>query len=179
MLRGLDIRDMLIIDRLALEFQPGLNVLTGETGAGKSILLDALGFVLGWRGRAELVRAGAEQGEVTAVFALSPDHPVHEVLAEAGIEAEEGELILRRVNTSDGRKTAWVNDRRVSGEVLRALSDCLVELHGQHDDRGLLNPRGHRQLLDAFAGAGAMRRPSLTPWRPRRARRPILMSDAV
>ena len=77
MLRGLDIRDMLIIDRLALEFQPGLNVLTGETGAGKSILLDALGFVLGWRGRAELVRAGAEQGEVTAVFELKPGHPVH------------------------------------------------------------------------------------------------------
>lgn len=169
MLRGLDIRDMLIIDRLALEFQPGLNVLTGETGAGKSILLDALGFVLGWRGRAELVRAGAEQGEVTAVFALSPDHPVHEVLAEAGIEAEEGELILRRVNTSDGRKTAWVNDRRVSGEVLRALSDCLVELHGQHDDRGLLNPRGHRQLLDAFAGAGDLVATTRAAWNARSA----------
>lgn len=156
MLRGLDIRDMLIIDRLALELQPGLNVLTGETGAGKSILLDALGFVLGWRGRAELVRAGAEQGEVTAVFELKPGHPVHEVLAEAGIEAEDGELILRRVNTADGRKTAWVNDRRVSGEVLRALSEGLVELHGQHDDRGLLNPRGHRQLLDVFAEAGEL-----------------------
>ncbi len=169
MLRGLDIRDMLIIDRLALEFQPGLNVLTGETGAGKSILLDALGFVLGWRGRAELVRAGAEQGEVTAVFALSPDHPVHGVLAEAGIEAEEGELILRRVNTSDGRKTAWVNDRRVSGEVLRALSDCLVELHGQHDDRGLLNPRGHRQLLDAFAGAGDLVATTRAAWNARNA----------
>ena len=169
MLRGLDIRDMLIIDRLALEFQPGLNVLTGETGAGKSILLEALGFVLGWRGRAELVRSGAEQGEVTAVFALSPDHPVHEVLAEAGIEAEEGELILRRVNTADGRKTAWVNDRRVSGEVLRALSDCLVELHGQHDDRGLLNPRGHRQLLDAFAGAGDLVATTRAAWTARSA----------
>jgi len=174
MLRGLDIRDMLIIDRLALEFQPGLNVLTGETGAGKSILLDALGFVLGWRGRAELVRAGAEQGEVTAVFALSPDHPVHEVLAEAGIEAEEGELILRRVNTSDGRKTAWVNDRRVSGEVLRALSDCLVELHGQHDDRGLLNPRGHRQLLDAFAGAGDLVATTRAAWNARSAAARVL-----
>ncbi len=151
MLRGLSIRDMLIIDRLELAFQPGLNVLTGETGAGKSILLDALGFVLGWRGRAELVRAGAEQGEVTAWFDLPPGHPAHAVLAEAGIEAE-GEVILRRINARDGRKTAWVNDRRVSGEVLRALSDCLVELHGQQDDRGLLNPRGHRQLLDEFAG---------------------------
>ena len=169
MLRGLDIRDMLIIDRLALEFQPGLNVLTGETGAGKSILLDALGFVLGWRGRAELVRAGAEQGEVTAVFDLPKVHPAQAVLAEAGIEAEDGELILRRVNTADGRKTAWVNDRRVSGEVLRALSDCLVELHGQHDDRGLLNPRGHRQLLDAFAGAGDLVAATRAAWNARSA----------
>lgn len=151
MLRSLDIRDMLIIDRLSLAFQPGLNVLTGETGAGKSILLDSLGFVLGWRGRAELVRAGADQGEVVAVFDLPPDHAARPVLADFGIEADD-ELILRRVNHADGRKTAWVNDRRVSGEVLRALSDTLVELHGQHDDRGLLNPRGHRQLLDAFAG---------------------------
>ncbi|SLN40014.1 DNA repair protein RecN [Roseisalinus antarcticus] len=159
MLRTLDIRDMLIIDRLELEFQPGLNVLTGETGAGKSILLDALGFVLGWRGRAELVRSGAEQGEVTAVFDLAPGHGCEAVLAEAGIGAEDGELILRRVNARDGRKTAWVNGTRVSGEVLRQLSDRLVELHGQHDDRGLLNPRGHRALLDAFAGAdtGAVR----------------------
>lgn len=151
MLRSLDIRDVLIIDRLSMELGPGLNVLTGETGAGKSILLDALGFVLGWRGRAELVRQGAAQGEVTAVFDLTPGHAVRAVLAEAGIEAED-ELILRRVNAADGRKTAWVNDRRVSGEVLRDLSDHLVELHGQHDDRGLLNPRGHRTLLDTFAG---------------------------
>lgn len=151
MLRSLEIRDLLIIDRLSLGFQPGLNVLTGETGAGKSILLDALGFVLGWRGRAELVRQGAAQGEVTAEFQLAPGHPARAVLEEAGIEAED-ELILRRINTADGRKTAWVNDRRVTGEVLRALSDRLVELHGQHDDRGLLNPRGHRQLLDAYAG---------------------------
>lgn len=151
MLRALDIRDMLIIDRLSLAFQPGLNVLTGETGAGKSILLDSLGFVLGWRGRAELVRAGATQGEVVAAFDLPAGHAAHGVLAEAGIEVED-ELILRRVNYADGRKTAWVNDRRVSGEVLRALSETLVELHGQHDDRGLLNPRGHRALLDAFAG---------------------------
>lgn len=151
MLRSLDIRDMLIIERLSLAFQPGLNVLTGETGAGKSILLDSLGFVLGWRGRAELVRAGAEKGEVVAVFDLPADHPALAVLADYEIEAE-GELILRRVNHADGRKTAWANDRRVSGEVLRALSETLVELHGQHDDRGLLNPRGHRQMLDAFAG---------------------------
>jgi DNA repair protein RecN (Recombination protein N) len=151
MLRSLDIRDVLIIDRLSLELEPGLNVLTGETGAGKSILLDALGFVLGWRGRADLVRQGAVQGEVTAAFDLPPAHAARSVLEEAGIEAED-ELILRRINAADGRKTAFVNDRRVSGEVLRDLSDHLVELHGQHDDRGLLNPRGHRALLDAFAG---------------------------
>lgn len=151
MLRALEIRDMLIIDRLDLEFQPGLNVLTGETGAGKSILLDSLGFVLGWRGRAELVRQGADQGEVVAVFDLPDDHAVHEVLEEAGIPASD-ELIMRRVNTKDGRKTAWVNDRRCSGEVLRQLSERLVELHGQHDDRGLLNPKGHRVLLDTYAG---------------------------
>lgn len=155
MLRALEIRDMLIIDRLDLAFQPGLNVLTGETGAGKSILLDSLGFVLGWRGRAELVRRGAEQGEVTAVFDLPNGHPAHEVLAEAGLPSGD-ELILRRVNTADGRKTGWVNDRRASGEVLRALSETLVELHGQHDDRGLLDPKGHRGLLDAFAGHGGL-----------------------
>ena len=149
MLKALDIRNMLIIDRLEVCFQPGLNVLTGETGAGKSILLDALGFVLGWRGRAELVRQGAEQGEVVAVFDLSAQHPVHAILADIGVPSGE-ELILRRINSKEGRKTAWVNDRRCSGEVLRTLSEHLVELHGQHDDRGLLNARGHRALLDEY-----------------------------
>jgi len=151
MLRGLDIRDMLIIDHLSLEFSSGLNVLTGETGAGKSILLDSLGFVLGWRGRADLVRSGQDQGEVSAWFDLGPSHPARAVLQEAGIPIED-ELILRRVNNRDGRKTAWINDRRVSGEVLRAVSEHLVELHGQHDDRGLLDPKGHRDLLDSFGG---------------------------
>lgn len=150
MLRSLDIRNMLLIDRLELGFGPGLNVLTGETGAGKSILLDCMGFVLGWRGRADLVRQGAAQGEVTAVFNLPVNHPARDILADAGIELEDDDLILRRVNGADGRKTGFVNDRRVSGEVLRQLSDVLVERHGQHDDRGLLNPRGHRALLDAF-----------------------------
>lgn len=149
MLRVLDIRDILIIDRLELAFQPGLNVLTGETGAGKSILLDALGFVLGWRGRADLVRQGAEEGEVAAEFDLCPGHPARAILQEAGLPSGDT-LLLRRVNAREGRKTAWVNDRRASGEVLRQLSDTLVELHGQQDDRGLLNPRGHRALLDAF-----------------------------
>jgi len=164
MLRGLDIRDMLIIDRLELAFQPGLNVLTGETGAGKSILLDALGFVLGWRGRAELVRQGADQGEVTAWFDLPNGHPAFAVLEDAGISVED-ELILRRINSRDGRKTAWINDRRASGEVLRRLSDTLVELHGQHDDRGLLNPRGHRQMLDTYAELGSDIQNARLAWR--------------
>ena len=151
MLISLDIRDILIIDRLELTLCSGLNVLTGETGAGKTIFLDALGFVLGWRGRAELVREGAEQGEVIAEFDLARDHAAREVLNKAGLPAEDG-LILRRVNARDGRKTSWVNDRRVSGEVLRQLSDTLVEVHGQHDDQGLLNSGVHRRLLDAFGG---------------------------
>lgn len=163
MLRALDIRDMLIIDRLELLFQPGLNVLTGETGAGKSILLDSLGFVLGWRGRAELVRQGAEQGEVVAEFDLAEHHPAHAILEEAGFPSSET-LILRRVNTKDGRKTAWINDRRCSGEVLRRLSETLVELHGQHDDRGLLNPKGHRDLLDVFAGTQDLKAGVRTAW---------------
>jgi DNA repair protein RecN (Recombination protein N) len=167
MLRGLDIRDILLIDRLELELQPGLNVLTGETGAGKSILLDCLGFVLGWRGRAELVRPGAPQGEVTAVFELGAGHPAREVLEEAGLPVRE-ELILRRVNTAEGRKTAWVNDRRATGEVLRGLSEVLVELHGQHDDRGLLNARGHRALLDAYASVAAERAAVRAAWGARR-----------
>ena len=166
MLCALEIRDMLIIDRLELGFRPGLNVLTGETGAGKSILLDCLGFVLGWRGRADLVRAGAERGEVVAVFELPADHPARAVLAEAGLPHED-ELILRRVNGQDGRKTAWINDRRVSGEVLRRLSATLVELHGQHDDRGLLDPRGHRDMLDAFGGLEAQREAVRAAWRAR------------
>ncbi len=163
MLRGLDISDMLIIDRLELGFQPGLNALTGETGAGKSILLDSLGFVLGWRGRADLVRQGAAQGEVTAWFDLPDGHPAFDVLKEAGMPVSD-ELILRRINTSDGRKTAWINDKRCSGELLRALSDTLVELHGQHDDRGLLNPRGHRAILDDFAGNGPLQTKVRRAW---------------
>ena len=149
MLRSIHITNMLLIDRLDLQFQPGLNVLTGETGAGKSILLDSLGFVLGWRGRADLVRSGASQGEVTACFDLSDGHAARIILSEAGF-LDADELILRRTNASDGRKAAYVNDRRCSGEMLRQLSEVLVELHGQHDDRGLLNPRKHCDLLDEF-----------------------------
>ena len=170
MLLSLEIRDVLIIDRLELYFQPGLNVLTGETGAGKSILLDALGFVLGWRGRADLVRAGADQGEVVAEFALGTDHAAQAILAEAGF-GHSDTLLLRRVNSRDGRKSAWINDRRASGEVLRAVSETLVELHGQQDDRGLLNPRGHRQLLDIYAGADTALAACRDAWRGLRAAR--------
>ncbi|MTH77295.1 DNA repair protein RecN [Paracoccus aestuariivivens] len=177
MLRHLDIRDMLLIDRLELEFQPGLNVLTGETGAGKSILLDCLGFVLGWRGRADLVRNGASQGEVTAVFDLPEGHPARALLSEAGFPVTD-ELILRRVNVADGRKTGFINDRRASGEVLRALSETLVELHGQHDDRGLLNARGHRILLDVFAAVDLA--PVRAAWAARRdARADLAAAEAA
>ncbi len=179
MLRALEIRDMLIIDRLDLAFQPGLNVLTGETGAGKSILLDSLGFVLGWRGRAELVRAGAEQGEVVAEFDLPDGHPAHAILEDAGLPGGD-DLILRRVNRSDGRKTAWVNDRRVSGEVLRRLSETLLELHGQHDDRGLLDPKGHRDLLDLFAETDKLRAKTRASWTSMTAaRRALTAAEAA
>ena len=149
MLRGLFITNMLLIERLELNFQPGLNVLTGETGAGKSILLDSLGFILGWRGRASLVRDGADSGEVIAYFDIKNYSSVRKILLSAGIPDTE-ELILRRTVNLDGRKTAYVNDKRCSGEILKQLSDVLVELHGQYDDRGLLNPRSHINLLDNF-----------------------------
>lgn len=175
MLLHLDIRDMLIIDRLELAFQPGLNVLTGETGAGKSILLDALGFALGWRGRADLVRAGAAQGEVVAEFALGAGHPALALLEAAGLPPEPS-LFLRRVNMPDGRKMAWINDRRASGDVLRALSDTLVELHGQQDDRGLLDPRQHRAMLDDFGGHAAMLAALRASWSAHRAAQKALVT---
>ena len=163
MLRELTIRNILLIDGLDLDMGPGLNVLTGETGAGKSILLDCLGMVLGWRGRAEVVRAGASEGEVTAIFDLPKDHKARAVLEAAGLPAED-ELLLRRVARADGRKKAFANDRRVSGETLRALSECLVELHGQQDDGGLLSARGHRALLDEFGGHGQALAACSTAW---------------
>jgi len=154
MLKELAIRDMVLIDTVDLELLKGLSVLTGETGAGKSILLDCLGFVLGWRGRGGVVRQGADSGEVTAVFELGAAHPARNVLEKAAIPMEGDELILRRVVSGSGTKRGFANDRRVSGEVLNTLAEHLVELHGQSDDGGLLNARGHRRLLDAFAGLG-------------------------
>ncbi len=168
MLVNLSIRDMLLIEHVDLRFGAGLNVLTGETGAGKSILLDSLGFVLGRRGRAEMVRQGADQGEVIAEFELNMNHAVAGILAEAGLPFD-GQLILRRLNMPDGRKRAFVNDRAVSAEVLRALGAALVEVHGQHDDRGLLNAKGHRAVLDAYAGNEAALENVSKAWRELRA----------
>jgi DNA repair protein RecN (Recombination protein N) len=153
MLEALSIRDIVLIDKLDLEFGAGLSVLTGETGAGKSILLDAFSLALGGRGDAALVRRGASQGQVTAVFALAPDHPVLALLAENGLEPDMT-LILRRVQGADGRSRAFINDTSVSVQLLRAAGQTLVEIHGQHDDRALIDPSGHRDLVDAFGGLG-------------------------
>ncbi len=157
MLTRLSIRNIVLIEALDLEFGRGLGVLTGETGAGKSILLDALGLVLGDRADSALVRAGADQASVTASFefAVLPA-ALAETLGEAGIEVEPGEpLILRRLLKADGGSKAFVNDQPAGVALLREIAPALVELHGQHDDRGLVNPRGHRALLDRYAGTDA------------------------
>jgi DNA repair protein RecN (Recombination protein N) len=151
MLTGLSIRDVVLIESLDLDFGPGLGVLTGETGAGKSILLDALGLALGTRADSGLVRQGQAQAVVTVAFELPSGHPARAVLEENGLEGEPGEpLVIRRIVRADGGSRALVNDQSVSVALLRDLGGLLVEIHGQHDDRGLLNPRGHRALLDAF-----------------------------
>lgn len=149
MLSRLSIRDIVLIEQLDIEFAAGLCVLTGETGAGKSILLDALSLALGARGDGGLVRAGAAQGHVTAVFELSDQHPVSGLLTENGI-AEDAQLILRRVQGADGRTKAFINDCPVSAALLREVGKSLVEIHGQHDDRALVDASAHRQLLDAY-----------------------------
>ncbi len=154
MLAALSIRDIVLIDKLDLEFGQGLSALTGETGAGKSILLDAFSLAIGGRGDASLVRQGQAQGQVTAIFDLPKSHPVFALLAENGIEAEDA-LILRRVQGSDGRSRAFINDIGVSVQLLRQVGQALVEIHGQHDDRALIDPSGHRELVDAFAGLSA------------------------
>jgi len=151
MLTGLTIRDVVLIEALDLEFGPGLGVLTGETGAGKSILLDALGLALGVRADTGLVRQGAAQASVAATFELPRDHAALALLAENDLAIELGEpLVIRRSVRADGGSRAFVNDQAASAGLLRTLGSALVEIHGQHDDRGLLNPRGHRSLLDTF-----------------------------
>jgi len=151
MLTGLSIRDVVLIETLDLEFAGGLGVLTGETGAGKSILLDALGLALGARADSALVRTGEAQASVAATFELPADHPAWALLDSNGLAAEPGEpLVIRRIAKADGGSRAFVNDQPVSAGLLRELGADLVEIHGQHDDRGLLNPRGHRALLDSY-----------------------------
>ena len=149
MLVSLTVQDVVLIERLGMEFAEGLTVLTGETGAGKSILLDALALALGARGDAALVRAGAERGQVTAVFDPPADHPAFKLLADNDIEAE-GLVILRRVQMADGKTRAFVNDQPCGVSLLRELGASLVEIHGQHDDRALVGAEEHRRLLDAF-----------------------------
>lgn len=152
MLASLRIRDIVLIEALDLALEPGLCVLTGETGAGKSIILDALGFALGDKADRGLVRAGASQAVVSAAFELDPSHPAHARLRESGIDSASGSLVLRRSMGEDGRSRAFINDEPVTLALLKAVGETLVEVHGQHDDRGLLDPTSHRALLDAFGG---------------------------
>jgi len=151
MLRQLAIHNIVLVERLELEFEPGLGVLTGETGAGKSILLDSLGLALGARADTGLVRTGQDSASVSAEIELSRDHPALRLLDEQGIAFEPGEpLIVRRTVKSDGGSRAFVDGASVPAALLRDVAALAVEIHGQHDDRGLLNPKGHRALLDAF-----------------------------
>ena len=154
MLRSLSIKNVVLIERLALEFEGGLGVLTGETGSGKSILLDALGLACGNRADAGLVRSGEEQATVSAEFEGELSAPIAELLDEHGLEREEV-LVLRRVLSADGRSRAFVNDQPVSVGLLRRLGENLVEVHGQMETHGLLDPANHRRLLDAFGGYSA------------------------
>src|SRR3954465_764808 len=169
MLARLSIRDIVLIERLDIEFAPGLAVLTGETGAGKSILLDAFALALGGRGDAGLVRHGAEQGQVTAVFDIPKNHPAAKILAENGLE-DTGEMILRRVQLADGRTRAFINDQPVSVQAMKAVGAALVEIHGQHDERALVDAATHRRLLDAFGGLEARAREVEHLWGDRRAK---------
>jgi DNA repair protein RecN (Recombination protein N) len=153
MLAQLSIRDIVLIERLDLAFEPGLSVLTGETGAGKSILLDSLSLALGGRGDGSLVRHGIDRGQVTAVFDVPIGHAARALLRDNGID-DEGDLIFRRQQSADGRTKAFVNDQPVSVQLMRQAGQFLVEIHGQHDDRALVDTDAHRLLLDAFGGLG-------------------------
>ncbi len=151
MLVQLAVRDIVLIDQLDLSFPRGLSVLTGETGAGKSILLDAFSLALGGRGDGGLVRQGAAQGQVTAVFELPKSHPAWLIAEAAGLETG-GDMVLRRIQHADGRTRAFVNDQPAGVQILKAIGAAIVEIHGQHDDRALVEPPAHRSLLDAFGG---------------------------
>jgi DNA repair protein RecN (Recombination protein N) len=168
MLSRLSIRDIVLIDRLDLDFSAGLSALTGETGAGKSILLDAFALALGARGDAALVRHGAEQGQVTAAFELPGAHPVRGLMAANDIQADD-ELILRRVQFADGRTRAFINDQPVGVQALKFFGAALVEIHGQHEERALIDPGTHRRLLDAFGDLATARNEVERLWDARRA----------
>src|SRR3974390_907115 len=168
MLVRLSIRDIVLIDRLDIDFDAGLSVLTGETGAGKSILLDAFALALGARGDASLGRQGAAQGQVTAPFRGAAPHPGRALLAANDVAAE-AELILRRVQLADGRTRAFVNDQPVGVQVLKQLGSALVEIHGQHDERALVDAATHRRLLDAFGALEADAAKVERLWEARRA----------
>ena len=169
MLARLSIRDIVLIDRLDIDFGSGLAALTGETGAGKSILLDAFALALGARGESALVREGAEHGQVIAAFEIAKDHPARRVLAENDLAAED-EVIVRRVQFADGRTRAFVNDQPVSVQIMRQLGVALVEIHGQHDDRAFVDASTHRALVDAFGGIEADAAEVRRLWDERRAR---------
>ncbi|MEN0041101.1 MAG: DNA repair protein RecN [Pseudomonadota bacterium] len=154
MLAALSIKDIVLIRSLDIDFGPGLAVLSGETGAGKSILLDSLSLALGARGDGDLVRVGANQGQVSAIFDVPPDHGIFAALEEhdlVGDSRSEG-VILRRTQSADGRTRAWINDRPVSVSQLRSIGRHLVEIHGQHEERAMVDPAAHRDLVDAFGG---------------------------
>ncbi|MFC3691900.1 DNA repair protein RecN [Chenggangzhangella methanolivorans] len=168
MLARLSIRDIVLIDRLELDFEGGLSVLTGETGAGKSIVLDAVSLALGGRGDGGLVREGEAQGQVTAAFDLAPGHPARALLKAQDID-DDGDVILRRVQARDGRTRAFANDQPVSVQTLKSLGALLVEIHGQHDDRALVDPAAHRALLDAYGGLGQEAEAVRSAWTARRA----------
>ncbi len=168
MLTALAIRDVVLIERLDLSFGPGLTVLTGETGAGKSILLDSLGLAMGARAEAGLVRAGAEQASVAALFAPPAGHPIYALLAEQGIEADD-EVVLRRVLGRDGRSRAFANDQPVGAALLKRAASLLVEVQGQHDQMGLADPGGHAALLDAFGVPARLRTEAAAQYRGWRA----------
>ncbi len=172
MLIGLAIRDLVLIKALELSFGPGLTVLTGETGAGKSIILDALGLATGARGEAALVRPGASQATAGAVFTLSADHPARALLREKGLEVgQEEDLVLRRALGADGRSRAFVNDQTAGVALLRELGALIMEVHGQHETSGLLEARSHRELLDAFGGDTAALHATRSTWDTWRAAR--------
>ena len=152
MIVSLTIRDIVLIDRLQMNFEDGLCVLSGETGAGKSILLSSIGLATGMRAGRKLIRHGQSQGSVSIDLSVEEDHSVWQLLEDNGIDYEPGEIILRRIINEDGRSRAFVNDQSVSMSFLRKTGEHLIEIHGQHDERGLLNPSGHRDLLDDFGG---------------------------